>query len=280
VGICAGGQLILEPAALAGGGAPGGWRLPVPFQSAVAVGYSVGSGRRGAMLRLSFYLAAGIATGVPVLRLLGASVWGVPRLPLEYVSLAGSLLLVLAAFLSLGDRRLAGKVAFLGFLGTGAFYVPIAVQAVQLRLKDQRLTVRLLKWQPGPGPLVATDPLASSGSPAALPGSVTALLQRIGITGHVVNQGVVVQGRGAASEAILLLQHPVDGRVRLPQPSHTQVVYVQNGNGWRMFPPTSATVDRVIELSPLREDPFQTIVQVESVYGSMQGQGTVFPRHK
>jgi hypothetical protein len=232
------------------------------------------------MLRFSVYLAAGIVTGVPVFRLLAASVWGVPRLPLEYVSLAGSLLLVVAAFLSLGDRRLAARVAVLGLLCNGAFYGPLAVKTVQLRLKDQRLTVRLLQWRPGEGQLVATDPLAAAGGPAALPGSVTALLRRIGVTGHVVNDGVLVQGRGAASEAILLLQRPVDHQVRLAQPSHTTVVYMQSGNGWQMFPPTAATVDRVIELSPLPSDPFQTIVQVESVYGFMQGRGIVFPRRK
>jgi hypothetical protein len=62
------------------------------------------------------YLITGIATAIPVIYALGWAVWGAPIFITEYVSLLGSLVLVVSAFISIAERRIAGRIALVSVL--------------------------------------------------------------------------------------------------------------------------------------------------------------------
>ena len=59
------------------------------------------------MVPFVLYLITGIATAVPVAVALGWAVWGAGTSPTEYLSLLGSLILVVSALISLSNRRVA-----------------------------------------------------------------------------------------------------------------------------------------------------------------------------
>ncbi|MGA7629320.1 MAG: hypothetical protein WCB11_01055 [Terriglobales bacterium] len=82
------------------------------------------------MLPFVLYLAAGVITGFHVYSLLILAVVGAPLDPLEFVSLAGSLGLVIAAYYSLVKPRVAAKLALLACLAIWCFYGPGIVGVV------------------------------------------------------------------------------------------------------------------------------------------------------
>jgi hypothetical protein len=111
------------------------------------------------MVSLLLYLFTGIVTAIPVLYALGWAVWGAGTSPLEYISLLGSLILVISAFLGLSSRRLAARLALVGALGVWSFYLPAIVVAVRIRLTDQRLSLRVVQWTASASPLAISDSL-------------------------------------------------------------------------------------------------------------------------
>lgn len=81
------------------------------------------------MIPFFLYLAAGAVTGFHVYTLLMLAVIGVPVNPLEFVSLAGSLGLFIAAYLSLLKPNAAARLALLASLAIWCFYGPAIVRA-------------------------------------------------------------------------------------------------------------------------------------------------------
>jgi hypothetical protein len=82
------------------------------------------------MIPFFLYLAAGAVTGFHVYTLLILAVLGVPVNPLEFVSLAGSLGLLVAAYLSLFKPSAAARLALLASLAIWCFYGPAIVRTV------------------------------------------------------------------------------------------------------------------------------------------------------
>jgi len=81
------------------------------------------------MLPFFLYLVAGAVTGCHVYTLLMLAMLGAPVDPLELVSMAGSLCLLVAAYLSLFKPRAAAKLALLASLAIRCFYSPAMVHA-------------------------------------------------------------------------------------------------------------------------------------------------------
>ena len=90
------------------------------------------------MLPFFLYLVAGAVTGFHVYSLLALTVLGAPSHPLEFVSLLGSLGLVVAAYLSLFKPHAAARLALLASLAIWLFYGPATARAVETRLHKQR----------------------------------------------------------------------------------------------------------------------------------------------
>lgn len=83
------------------------------------------------MLPFFLYLIAGALTGFQVYALLTLGVHGAAVSPLEFLSLFGSLALILAAYLSLWKPRSAARVALLAALIIWCFYAPATLHAVR-----------------------------------------------------------------------------------------------------------------------------------------------------
>lgn len=91
------------------------------------------------MLPFFLYLIAGALTGFQVYALIALGAYGAPVSPLEFLSLFGSLVLIVAAYLSLWKPRVAARVALLAALTIWCFYAPASLSAVR-------------SWRAGHGP--------------------------------------------------------------------------------------------------------------------------------
>jgi hypothetical protein len=86
------------------------------------------------MFPFCLYFITGIITGFHVYTLMLLSLYGVPINPLEFVSLLGSLCLLIAAYLSLFKPRAAAKLALLASLSIWCFYAPALAKSIRTRL--------------------------------------------------------------------------------------------------------------------------------------------------
>lgn len=83
------------------------------------------------MLPFCLYFVAGVITGFHVYALLALTVYGAPFNPLEFVSLFGSFLLLIAACISLFRPYAAARVALIACLLIWSFYAPATVNLVR-----------------------------------------------------------------------------------------------------------------------------------------------------
>jgi hypothetical protein len=86
------------------------------------------------MLPFFLFFAAGLITGFHVYTLLALAVFGVPINPLEFVSLLGSLCLLIAACVSLFNPRAAAQIALIAALAMWSFYGPAIAKAVRAKI--------------------------------------------------------------------------------------------------------------------------------------------------
>lgn len=107
-------------------------------------------------------------------------------------------------------------------------------------------------------------------------------MRQAGLTGTLIKDG----GSGRShhpgtipASAILVFDHPITGEVRLPQPSHTAIIYLQQAEGWKALPAGAPTLSRDIILTPQLTIGPDSNIQVQEVDGSgFGGFCTVFPR--
>ena len=135
-----------------------------------------------------------------------------------------------------------------------------------LLASDQKLEVVLVKWKPGPDPLSVRE-LGGSG----LNDQELAQLKSTGITGKLDIVGISIYGSGEHSRALIVVHHQVDDPVKLPQPDKAEVIYIQNGNDWKTYPSNVPTLKRVISLKRSKQDPRDTMCEVELANGAVQG---------
>lgn len=95
------------------------------------------------MFPFFLYLIAGAVTGFHVYSLLALTALGAPSHPLEFVSLLGSLGLVVAAYLTLFKPHAAARLALLASLAIWCFYGPAIAHAVEARLHRQKSEISL-----------------------------------------------------------------------------------------------------------------------------------------
>jgi hypothetical protein len=100
------------------------------------------------------YLLTAAATAIPVVWALGWAVWGAGVSITEYISLLGSLILVVSAAVSFSKRTFAARLALVGTVAVWSFYMPAIVRFASIRLSDQELGLAVLLWNPSTSPLV------------------------------------------------------------------------------------------------------------------------------
>jgi hypothetical protein len=83
------------------------------------------------MFPFTIYLVTALATGVQVHWLLMWAIWGAPTHPVQFISLGGSFVLLLASFVALFRPRAAAVIAIVGSLAIFTYYVPAVVVSLQ-----------------------------------------------------------------------------------------------------------------------------------------------------
>jgi len=85
------------------------------------------------MLPFILYFVTSIITALHLYTLLALAIYGVPVSPLEFVALLGSLLMLIAAYISLFRARIAAQIALIAALLLWSFYAP----AIAHRLRSE-----------------------------------------------------------------------------------------------------------------------------------------------
>lgn len=211
------------------------------------------------LLRYVVGVALGLGLGFfwtfVVARLLGPW-WGAVSLPALMCWMAGGASGV-AGGLALGPGssarfRIGGFAALLAFAAAAvALSKPLATQ---LR-HDQTLTVRFLNWTPSDEPLtIETIRVEGISGLGDLSDAEVALLRTAQPTGRLlVLWGSSRHGRGPAASALILLRRPLEKRVSIQQPDRTTAIYLQEDEGFAIYPPTAKTLGREITLSPQQD---------------------------
>lgn len=231
------------------------------------------------MFPFALYLITGIATAAPVIYALEWAVWGAPIVATKYLSLLGSATLLVAAFTSLFERRIAARIALVGVLAIWSLYLPAITGAVRTKLSDQRLTLHVVRWVPSPQPLTVSDSAGETRPETRLTRAEIEHLKEAGVTGRVETFSLGIYGNGnKSSRTIIVIQNPVASPVELPEPNATTVVYVQHGDSWRLYPASAPTLRRTIRIEPRRDDPRQSSIMVELSSGARQGFSVWWPK--
>ena len=106
--------------------------------------------RMPSMRALLLYVTTALATGAQVYWLLMWSIWGAPTSRTQYISLCGSLALLIAGLLAIRKARAAATTAFCASVAIWSFYGP-ALLVTLVRLLNSTLAsnpsrvVRLLE---------------------------------------------------------------------------------------------------------------------------------------
>lgn len=155
--------------------------------------------------------------------------------------------------------------SIVGF-GIGLF----AQAAVVREERDQELRLVFLK-------MGSLDSTASAGSvrPGVagdyLSGEEESLIQLSGISGDLEFRGTSRHGTGAHAGAVIIMRQRLTESVDLPQPDGVTVLYVQERDGWRLFPADAPMLTRSIRLEPSATVHSHTMYYVELIGGRRQG---------
>ncbi len=231
------------------------------------------------MVAFFLYTFTAIATAIPVVWALGWAVWGAGTSPTEYLSLLGSLFLVIAAFVSFSNRRLAARFALVGTVAIWSFYFTAIAALAIVRLSDQELSLTVLRWSPSASPLTIQELTQVPNFPdMKLSQSDIQQIKDTGITGALSTYSVNGRyGNGTKSHVILIMQEPVTKLAELPEPDADSIIYVQYGHEWKKFPSRARTLKRPIRIEPMSGDPKQSSVMVELATSARQGFGVWWP---
>ena len=211
------------------------WSLPVRYLLGIGLGSCIG-------LLWTFCVA----------RFLGPW-WGAVSLPALMCWMAGGASGVAGGMVlgpgSSARFRVGGTLGLLALGGAGVVLSgPLATQLSH----DQTLTVRFLKWTPGNEPLtIETERVEGISGLADLSSAEVALIKAAQPAGRLlVVWGSSRHGRGPAASALILIKQPIRKAVTIQQPDRTTAVYLQDEQGFVIYPPTTKTLDREITLSP------------------------------
>jgi hypothetical protein len=216
------------------------------------------------------YALTGILTAIPVaVALLWAGASYGPVSTGEYISIVGSVILLIAALQATLDRNSAAWIALLGSTLVWSFYLPTIAGLLRIRLSDQRLTVRVLIWRP----LTASTALVNPKSLSNLSQFEARALKDLGINGALMFKGTATFGSGKPSSVLIIIRHPVQKPIELKEPDSCQIVYVQHDGSWAMYPPNAHTLSRTILIQPVWKHPEQNQIMTELSTGARMGFG-------
>jgi hypothetical protein len=129
------------------------------------------------------------------------------------------------------------------------------------------LEVLLVRVVPGP------QPLSPASRDSALTGDELELLQSLGLRGRIHFGALGTNGPlPAQARALIVFTGPLRAGVELRQPDRVNVIYVQRGEEWRMYPPDAPTTRDRIKLLPSKAAP----EKIEGVVEPARGKPAAF----
>jgi hypothetical protein len=136
---------------------------------------------------------------------------------------------------------------------------------------NQELTVAVVipyTADGGSTPFVHSNAYSTPVDVGSVTNHVQVLLRDNGITGHYRVSILWRGGHGKQALAVIVFNQPVVSRVELQQPRGSDVIYLQQPDGWKKIPPQLSTLSRVLSVHPpISEDTFG-ILHVNEVGGS------------
>lgn len=111
-------------------------------------------------------------------------------------------------------------------------------------INDQKLTLVVLKWTPSDS-LKINNPFSDS-----MNEEEKNLIMSSGIKGNIDAKLKTTTGDGREARFFIIIQSPVKSLVKLHQPDRMSVVYIQDGDKFKMYPQDAKTLDRVLEIYP------------------------------
>jgi hypothetical protein len=214
------------------------------------------------LLRVFGGLFAGIAALVAVL----AAGWYIAIS--QYPAFAGAVsgMIYGAVLLPLFSRvPQSGPTSWKHWTGTAATIIACgAIVAYPLLPKQtgQSLEVIYVRVVPGPGDL-ASDAKGGGLTPDELK-----LLKSLGLTGTIhFGMSEFHGSTPAEARAVIVFTGELHSRAELREPLRTQVVYVEEKDGWKMYPPNAPTIRNKIKFWPSTKDPTKVEVQSDPAIG-------------
>jgi hypothetical protein len=212
------------------------------------------AGAAGAVIGLAYgYVAPRVAIATSIFFTGYRDLWPIPIISWEtdltifmfaIVAGTGGLLLSITA-------RSRPVIATVAILILTAVLVP--VPAFDLINHNQELTVAVaISYNPDTTyePDATADVDSTPVEDSRLPHRVLGLLREEGITGQYRVSELDRFGHGKQVLAVIVLNQPVVSKVELQQPRGSDVIYLQQPDGWKKIPPQVPTLGRSLTLGP------------------------------
>jgi len=134
--------------------------------------------------------------------------------------------------------------------------------------RDQSLEVMFVQWRPGSDSLSVIKKGLTSEDLAHLKAS--------GITTGelIVNSTFRYLGPDQRARSVIVMQRRIDSPVELPQPNGTNVIYLQEADGWMKIPSDAPTLRKTIRLTPGKHNPRVLQFEAEQECGGPTGGAT------
>ena len=149
-------------------------------------------------------------------------------------------------------QHAAGRnVRIIAWLVTAALCVSITYGSAGYYHKRhaQSFDVVVVRLLPGTHPITEEDVTAVS----RINSQELSLLQSLGITGtlrYLSYAGRSVGAKPHLARVVVIMRQPITSEVVLPEPDNADVIYVQDGATWTMYPPQTPTIRDKIRFWP------------------------------
>lgn len=139
---------------------------------------------------------------------------------------------------------------------------------------NQKIEVVSVKWKSSLDPLTVQDS-SNLNVPdnSRLSNEDMTNLESLGLSGQIDYAGSSgFVGRGKPTRVLIVMQHQLKEPVELKQPNGVNVIYIQNEDGWKMYPSDAPTLERDIRLWADERNPtWATLYSIERADTTRQG---------
>src|SRR6266849_151100 len=154
-------------------------------------------------------------------------------------------------------------------LGIASWTPPGMVGCGPFGNQDETVKVVFVQWKRGPDGITTRRLKETDLTQAEIDRLATQ-----GVSGALNVVGYQIHGSGnnpKPRRIIIVMDHQIDERVDLRQPSDADAIYLQLGNEWKLLPAGTATNQRVVRLEVNEENKSQTRYWFQLPDGAMQG---------